>query len=205
MAVFNNTYLLMRHGQSKANVAGKIVSAPEVGCTEYGLTEVGQGQARAAAARLLGEGGERVGRVVTSDFTRARETALIAAEVLGAPAPAEDVRLRERYFGDLDLGAHDQYAKVWERDAASCTHTEFNVESTASVRRRALGLIADLEGSCTGTVIILVAHGDTLQILSTAFHGLRPGRHRELPHHETGDIKLLVQQGAPVPEEVRQG
>jgi broad specificity phosphatase PhoE len=36
-----NNYLLMRHGESEANVSGVIVSDPATGCDRFGLTEQG--------------------------------------------------------------------------------------------------------------------------------------------------------------------
>ena len=44
MNVFSNKYLIMRHGESEANVAGLIVSDPAIGCERYGLTELGRQQ-----------------------------------------------------------------------------------------------------------------------------------------------------------------
>ncbi len=46
-------------------------------------------------------------RVLTSDFTRARETAAIVHTALRLPVPVEtDLRLRERFFGEHNgLGA----------------------------------------------------------------------------------------------------
>ncbi len=39
--------------------------------------------------------------------------------------------------------------------------------------------------------ILLVSHGDILQILQTAFAGIRSGLHRTLPHLETAQLKRL--------------
>jgi hypothetical protein len=40
----HNAFFGIRHGESEANVAGLIVSAPEVGTQKYGLTERGRRQ-----------------------------------------------------------------------------------------------------------------------------------------------------------------
>ena len=74
-----NRYFAVRHGQSTANLESIISSDPLVGTVTHGLTPLGREQARASAAQLtelLGNGvvpGDLV--VVSSDFTRARETA----------------------------------------------------------------------------------------------------------------------------------
>ena len=44
-----NHYLMVRHGESTANVQGLVVTDPAVGCAQYGLTEKGKYQAQQAA------------------------------------------------------------------------------------------------------------------------------------------------------------
>ena len=39
--------------------------------------------------------------------------------------------------------------------------------------------------------VVLVAHGDVLQILQTAFEELAPGQHRSLPHLPNAELRLL--------------
>ena len=65
--MLKNRYYLMRHGESLANLADKIVSSPEHGCTGYGLSPLGFEQARTQAERS-GLGAET--RVICSDFLR---------------------------------------------------------------------------------------------------------------------------------------
>jgi broad specificity phosphatase PhoE len=43
-------------------------------------------------------------------------------------------------------------------------------------------------------VILLISHGDMLQILRTLVTGISPHKHRSLTHHETAEIKYLVSQ-----------
>jgi broad specificity phosphatase PhoE len=80
-APFRNRYYGLRHGESEANVAGVISSDPAVGTTTHQLTKTGAVQARRAASALI----ETLGRdnlsaercvFVSSDFTRARQTAV---------------------------------------------------------------------------------------------------------------------------------
>jgi hypothetical protein len=39
--------------------------------------------------------------------------------------------------------------------------------------------------------VILVAHGDVLQILQTAFEGVDPREHRSLPHLPNAELRWL--------------
>ncbi|KXF83145.1 histidine phosphatase family protein [Enterovibrio coralii] len=192
MKEFNNTYLIMRHGQSEANVADIVVSDPANGCSKYGLSEMGKHQAREAA---LAVSNQNVDLIYCSDFKRTKETADIVAQVLSVE-PVTDARLRERFFGQYEGKSSASYDEVWKKDALDSDQTEMGVESTTSVRRRAVAFVAELEQLFFGKVILLVSHGDTLQILSSAFHDIESGQHRTLPHHETGEVKTLAKAGS---------
>ncbi|PKF49962.1 histidine phosphatase family protein [Enterovibrio nigricans] len=193
MTVFKNTYMIMRHGQSEANVADIVVSDPKIGCVNFGLSALGKEQAKQAA---IGCRDAQIDLIYCSDFMRTRETADIVAKVLALNSPIKDIRLRERYFGDYEGLSSLSYEAVWEKDALDSDQAERRVESTACVRARTLDVIADLECRHTDKVILLVSHGDALQILSSAFHHIASGLHRTLPHHETGEIKTLIRRGA---------
>ena len=173
---------------------GIISSNPLVATMIHGLTEVGKKQADVSSARFAkdfngtGMGGTNKIKIVTSDFTRARMTAEIFAAKLGVTV-VEDVRLRERFFGTLDGGKDDRYGDVWELDKDDADHTEFQVESVNSVRARTVALVQELD---TGdSTVMLVAHGDVLQIMQTAFEGVRGEEHRSLKHMETAECRLL--------------
>lgn len=196
MVVFKNTYLIMRHGESEANVADLVVSNPDIGCANYGLTPLGKSQAERTA---MAYSGEKIDLILCSDFKRTRETASIVAKLLDLPEPKEDIRLRERYFGEWEGHSSAAYEIVWSKDREDASQTQHGVESTESVRARAISLIRNLENQHEGKVILLVAHGDTLQIMKSAFHGIESGQHRSLPHHETGEMKLLVSKGESIP------
>jgi broad specificity phosphatase PhoE len=85
--------LLIRHAESEGNRDQVFTATPLVP-----LTERGREQAQAAARWLQGRHEPR--RVVSSPFTRARETAAIIAGHLGLPVTVED-DLRERDYGKL--------------------------------------------------------------------------------------------------------
>ena len=185
-----NRYFAMRHGQSNANVAGIIVSrlaTDEDG--DYGLSELGRQQARdAASASGLGSGT----LICSSDFARARETAEIVRACLGAPAITLAAALRERDFGAWEGTSSASYAKVWAADAVDPGHAADSVEPASAVLDRATALVADLERRHSGRDILLVSHGDTLQILQAGFHDIDPARHRALAHLGTAEIRRLA-------------
>jgi len=185
----NNRYFVMRHGESKANAKRIIISHPENGVKEdFALTELGQKQAEASAKESkLGE--QTV--IYCSDFSRARETAEIVQKVLNASPIHVTHKLRERYFGDWESSDSANYHKVWDHDLSSASHTNDNVEAINSVLDRATGLIVELEGKYNDKDILLVSHGDTLQILQTSFQGSEPNKHRSLNHLDVAEIRRL--------------
>jgi hypothetical protein len=109
-----NRFSIMRHGQSKANARGIIVSRIENDRRgDYGLSELGRQQAL-AAARGCGLPGNTV--ICSSDFSRASQTAEIVRAHLGAPEVVIAEALRERRFGDWEGSATANYARVWAAD-----------------------------------------------------------------------------------------
>lgn len=184
-----NRFSIMRHGQSKANVRGIIVSRIENDRRgDYGLSELGRQQAL-AAAQGCGLPGNTV--ICSSDFSRARQTAEIVRAHLGAPEVVIAEALRERYFGDWEGSAAGNYAQVWAADETNPCHADRDVEPTAAVLDRATAFIVDLERLHSGRDILLVSHGDTLQILRAGFLRMNPSQHRTLPDLKTAEIRQL--------------
>ena len=58
--------------------------------------------------------------------------------------------------------------------------------------RRATEVVWSLESYYDDQTFLLVAHGDTLQILLTAFKKYPASRQRELKHLETAEIRPLA-------------
>jgi probable phosphoglycerate mutase len=191
-----NRFSIMRHAQSKANVAGIIVSCiANDRQGDYGLTGHGRQQAL-AAAQGCALPADTV--IYSSDFSRARQTAEIVRAYLGAPEVVLSEALRERCFGRWEGSATGNYARVWAADETDPGHPDGNVEPAAGVLDRAISLIAQLEQRYRGRDILLVSHGDTLQILQAGFSGLDPSRHRSLPHLATAEIRHVA--GHPKPD-----
>jgi probable phosphoglycerate mutase len=184
-----NRYHAMRHGQSKANAAGVIVSQIETDQRgDWGLSELGRQQAL-SAARDCGLPADTV--ICSSDFSRARQTAEIVRAHLGAPEVVISETLRERCFGDLEGTPVANYARAWAADNTGPGDASGAIESPAAVLGRASSLVADLERRYSGRDILLVSHGDTLQILQAGFQRMDPARHRQLPHLDTAQVRPL--------------
>ena len=100
-------------------------------------------------------------------------------------------KLRERFFGAWEKQHNSNYQNVWADDILDGAHKHNDVESTREVLSRTTSLIRELENSYTGRTILLVSHGDALQILQTAFERVDSSCHRLVPHLETGEIRRL--------------
>ena len=185
-----NRYFAMRHGHSLANLRGIIVSHPENGRGGYGLSDLGRRQV--ADSLAAGHSLDAKTLIVSSDFERALETARIAHRRLACENPIViDERLRERDFGELELTSDRGYASVWQEDLENPDSNLRGVESASQVMRRVTSLVADYESSHRGATLLLVSHGDALQLLQTAFRKQDASRHRLLEHLETAEIRRL--------------
>ncbi len=186
-----NRYFAMRHGQSLANLEKVIISDPRNGVDDYGLTEQGVMQVRESIqseprldSNLL---------IVSSDFRRARESAEIAHEILGCIQPVRfDERLRERNFGEWELTPDSAYPLVWAKDEIDPDNDDNGVESPNQVIHRVSAVVFDYEAKYSGTAILMVSHGDALQILQTAFCKQDASNHRRQQHLQTAEIRRLM-------------
>jgi len=201
-----NNFWVLRHGRSKANEAGIIVSMLENGVKEeYALADAGKEQARQAGQKwgedLRREGGGALPScsvVYCSPFSRTVETARLAAEAAGLDASTvtPDVRLRERSFGSrLELQSHTHYEECWERDQQDPTAIipgDAPGESAQQVSDRLRELLQDLDARHEGANILLVSHGDCLQILQATVAGAPLSEHRKRFAIETGQLVRIA-------------
>ncbi|MGA2447599.1 MAG: histidine phosphatase family protein [Polyangiaceae bacterium] len=163
--------LVARHGETDWNVANRWQ-----GQSDVPLNERGRAQARALAARLRGW---VLGGVVSSDLSRARETAEILASALGLAFDHVDVGLRERSFGCFEGLTRDECIAyypnewlAWQRDHVMPVGGEsadaLLARATAAFERAARGVARD---DAPGLV---VTHGGVIRAMVAAATGERP-------------------------------
>jgi broad specificity phosphatase PhoE len=179
--------ILVRHGQSAANVAFPAADARglrESGLTgpdrDVELTELGREQAAAVGRRLARLPAEqRPEVVVTSPYLRARETWRIAAEASGIdfPEPSTDERLVDRLMGDLEMLTR---AAIAERFPAEVErHGTFDVhyrppngESFGDIAVRLRSFLDDLNREYAGRRVIVVAHDAVVLMMRAVIEDL---------------------------------
>jgi probable phosphoglycerate mutase len=184
-------FFLLRHGRSVANELGLIASHALPAGDAYGLTREGRRQVERSVQAAIADGSLVAPTVVVaSPLLRARESAAVAASLVGV-VPAIDPRLTERGFGDLDLGPDDAYTQVWEADRADPAHTRWGVESVHHVLRRAAAVVAELADDPAHGSVLLCTHGDVASTLLCAARGAPMGHHRDDGAVDTGALREI--------------
>lgn len=176
---FRNRYFGMRHGFSRANEMGIISSG--IRDEEFGLVSSGLEAVAQRAIRHANEYGA-INLICSSPSLRARETSYEAAPWLKTDNIEIFMGLRERDFGDLNLSPDGDYLRVWEWDLEHPDRDYHGTENARSVAARMMEVLDALERRFQSLDILLVSHGDPLDILEAVLHGLDPGDHRKRPY-----------------------
>ncbi|MGY1600779.1 histidine phosphatase family protein [Geodermatophilus sp. SYSU D00815] len=158
------TLLLVRHGQSEWNAAGRMQGQT----AHVPLTALGHEQAAAAARALAGR---RPGALVSSDLHRAVQTAEHCARATGLPVRTT-AALREQGYGVLE-GRPSR--ELW--DVVDWTDPHWSAEggeSLAQLHARVAGYLAELTAAPPAEVVALVTHGDTIRAAQAVAAGLGP-------------------------------
>jgi broad specificity phosphatase PhoE len=180
--------ILIRHGQSEANVAfpeadaaGRLESGLTGPDTDVELTDVGREQARAVGRWLAAlPADDRPEVVVTSPYRRARETWRIAAETSGLdlPAPSTDDRLVDRLLGDLEMLTRQAIAERFPDEpgrfeaAGTYQYRPPNGETFGDIEVRLSAFLADLNRDHAGERVAVVAHDAVVLIMRKVVDGL---------------------------------
>lgn len=163
------TFLLIRHAESEANAGGYFGSQ-----SDSPLTEKGQAQARALAHATAGL---TIDVVLSSDLRRARDTVAPLAEARGLAVRTTPV-LRERSMGLLTGQSFAHVAQVHPELWLAMQRRDPYVrppegESIVDLTARVAPLCEELLELHRGCVVVLGAHGGTIQVLLRYLLGVR--------------------------------
>lgn len=175
---------LVRHGETDWNSGGRIQ-----GSTDIPLNDTGRAQARELAERLAAEYAGREAVIVSSDLSRAAETADILAQALGTTVSLRMPGLQERSYGDAEgMDAPSFYETYGPWHAADVP----NAETWPVVRERALAALAEAVASAPeGVDVIAVAHGALIrEVILFATDGAFPREGERLPNCSATTFRL---------------
>jgi len=149
--------VLLRHGQTDHNVAGRMQ-----GHINSVLTELGREQAALVAPIVAGL---RPDRLISSDLSRAADTAELISGATGLPLKL-DTRLRETHLGEWQGLTVGEVEESWP---GAIAHWRADPEwappggeSRLEVVRRSRPVVEELDDELAGgadTTVVLVAHG----------------------------------------------
>lgn len=151
--------LLLRHGQTSWNAAGRVQ-----GQLESELDETGHGQAAAVAPVIAAL---EPAALWSSDSARARQTAAYVAKETGLD-PTFDARLREYHLGERQGLTHAEYAAAAPEEFATFRTGNFDVvpggETAEQVSGRVVAALQELLGSIgPGELAVAVSHGAAIR------------------------------------------
>lgn len=163
--------ILIRHGESHANVTDEIVGHD----TCRGLTDTGRAQAAALRDRLLSRGGIAAAALYTSELPRAIETASILSPAIanGGCEPVRRCALCEFHWGAMEGRPRADFGGVgtiYEPVASSGGESWLRFVMRC---RRALLAVA---GEYAGRTVVIVTHGGVIRASMYHFAGVNgPG------------------------------
>ncbi|MET0303684.1 MAG: histidine phosphatase family protein [Microbacteriaceae bacterium] len=151
------TIILVRHGETDWNRDRRIQ-----GRTDIPLNDSGREQARDAAAALRAQLDGIAPIVVSSDLSRARETAAIIAEELDVPLGQAYPQLGERAYGEAEgIDTAEFFARWGDWYTADVP----GAEPREALRERAVRALRDVvqdarrETAPVSPTIVVVSHG----------------------------------------------
>jgi probable phosphoglycerate mutase len=213
--------VLIRHGESKTTVA-RVIGGYR---TCSGLSDLGRQQAERLRDRWLVSGEVAADVLISSQFSRARETAEIISSALGGLAVVEDAGFGEHDPGpDCDGMAFDEYIERygggwWEGDPFGTSFP--GGETIAAFQFRIGQAIRRTVDTYADQTIVVACHGgvvdaalrlalkspatgafeiQTLNTSITEIHLVKDNHWRLLRYNDIGHLVGLPAQTTPVPK-----
>ncbi|ANU09472.1 phosphoglycerate mutase [Planococcus antarcticus DSM 14505] len=157
---------LVRHGITDWNIQGIAQ-----GSSDVPLNETGRQQAESLANRLSTE--EDWDLIISSDLSRAKETAEIIGKELDLTVSHFDTRLRERSGGKIEGTTEEERLEKWGTDWRKL---DLAMENLDEATERGLACIEDILENFSGQRVLLVSHG---ALIGLTLQGLLPEKFKE--------------------------
>ena len=178
-------FILVRHGQSKANECGYLV-----GNTEAPLSPKGEKQAKAVSEYILKA--YKVDVIYSSPLSRACNTVKGVADELNLPINTEN-KLIEFNFGKWEGLTHEEiknnfddgYSK-WARDPG--TFIPDGGESMAQLQTRVVEKLKEIGKKEDGKTVLIGSHSSVIRALQCYIQGLPLTKMKNTPWVVNGSI-----------------
>lgn len=165
--------VFLRHGQTANNFELRIQGSQN---TE--LNDVGRQQAADVAVHLANL---KITRIVSSDLSRAHETASIVGDFIGVPVETDE-RLRERGYGVWEgltsPEIREQYPEEWLRwrqgEEPGAPGVQTRDENGDLVAAAVAEIVAAANESDDDEVVLIVSHGSAIVDGIVVMMGQRP-------------------------------
>ena len=181
--------LLVRHGESEGNALRRFTESDLVP-----LTPAGREQAERAAAFLRARFAPV--RVVSSPFTRARQTAEIIASALAVPVELE-AALREQFLGALHGQSYDAApATPGYESLARWEWRPPGGETLLEVQARAVPALLAIARASLGRDVVVTSHAGTIQAVWAHVEG----GWQDVPYVPNGSVVVVEHDGAELGE-----
>jgi probable phosphoglycerate mutase len=187
--------VLIRHGETAWNAERRLQ-----GHLDIDLNEEGQRQARALAASLANE---HFDVLVSSDLSRATQTAKALGDVTGLPLYI-DGRLRERCYGGFEGLLYADIAERFPQEFAAWQARDVDVQLPPGQNRgetfrafyeRVTGALFGWAEDNPGKSLAIVAHGGVLECIYRAALGLSLETPRDFKVLNASVNRFVVQNG----------
>ncbi len=157
-----NKYWVMRHGEAEGNV----FHIADAGSQNFHLTPRGKEEAEFSLKKLQKQlKHQKIDIIFTSEISRAKETAEIASNVLGAKIKA-DKRLNEIDWGpEFEAKPIALYSEKLPTYESRFENPIEGGESLRQVRQRVWKFLQDCEKEHEGKNILIVSHGDPIWMM----------------------------------------
>ena len=161
------TLVLLRHGRTAWNHAGRVQ-----GHLEVDLDDVGRAQAK-LVAEVVADWSPSL--LWCSDLARTRQTCEPVAAATGL-APTYDARLREFSFGEREGLTHAEYAAAAPEEFEEFRRGQYDAcpsaERTAEVEVRMAAVLHELlDATAPGEIAVAVSHGAAIRVATGALLG----------------------------------
>lgn len=174
---------LVRHGITEWNILGR-----SQGLSNIPLNDLGKQQAAALANRLSLEE-DKWDVIITSDLSRAAETADIIAAKLNIPDTVSTSKIREINAGQIEGTTEEERISKW---GIGWRELDLGMESFEDVAKRGISFLEEAVQTYKGKRILIVSHG---ALIGVTLQHLLPEEFKETYIDNTSITILMHNKG----------